>query len=79
MKLVIAPILTCTEAEYEAEIKPLIKQLDEMDLCPCRNENRDTYWDCDAFEYCSGCPFGKANMKILEALQILKNIEVKNP
>ena len=79
MKLVIAPVLTCTEAEYKAEIEPLIKHLDEMDLCPHRNENRDTSWDCNTFENCSLCPFYKANMKILEALQILKNIEVKNP
>ena len=78
MKLVIEPILICTEIEYKAEIEPTIKQLDEMDLCPYRNENRNTTWNCDTFEDCSCCPFGKANMKIQEALKILKNIEIKN-
>ena len=78
MKLVTAPILICTGTEYKTEIEPVIKQLYEMDLCPLRNEKRDTTWDCNTFEDCDCCPFGKANKKIQEALQILKNIEVKN-
>lgn len=76
MKLVIAPMLQCTHTEYETEIVPLIKQLDEMDLCPHRNEKRNTTWNCDTFEDCECCPFYKANQKIIEALQIIKRIEV---
>ena len=78
MKLTIAPILTCTETEYKTEIKPIINDLDKMDLCPLRDESRNTTWNCDSLgDDCSCCPFQKANMKIQEALQILKNIEIK--
>ena len=78
MKLVIAPVLICTGTEYKTEIEPLIKTLDEMDLCPHRNEKRNTTWNCDTFEDCSCCPFSKANQKIRDAMEILKNIEIKN-
>lgn len=76
MKLLIAPILQCTATEYQTEIEPIIKKLDELDLCPFRNEMRNTTWNCDTFEDCICCPFGKANAKVREALQIIKGIEV---
>jgi hypothetical protein len=77
MKLVVVPMLQCTGTEYKAEIDPIIKTLDELDLCPYRNEKRDTPWNCDPFEDCSYCPFGQANAKVREALEIIKKIEVK--
>lgn len=77
MKLVIAPMLQCTGTEYKTEIEPIIKTLDELDLCPHRNEKRSTTWNCDTFEDCFCCPFGKANAKVREALEIIKGIEVK--
>lgn len=77
MKLITKPVLVCTEAEYETEIEPSIERLLEVDLCPNINENRNTTWDCDAFESCSCCPFGKANAKIQEAIQILRDIKVE--
>lgn len=77
MKLIIAPILQCTHTEYQTEIEPIIKQLDELDLCPQRNEKRNTTWNCDVFETCECCPFYKANKKLMEARQILREIEVK--
>lgn len=76
MKLVMAPILQCTDTEYQSEIVPLIKQLDAIDLCPHRNEKRNTTWNCNTFDDCESCPFCKANRKIIEALQIIKGIEV---
>lgn len=76
MKLMVVPMLQCTGTEYKTEIAPIIKTLDELDLCPNRNEKRSTTWNCDTFEDCSCCPFGRANNKILEALQIIKGIEV---
>ena len=77
MKLVIAPILQCTATEYNTEIEPIIKTLDDLDLCPHRNEKRNTTWNCDAFEDCFSCPFAEANAKVREALEIIKGIEVK--
>lgn len=74
MKLTIAPIIICTDTEYDTEIKPLVRMLGEMDLCPHRNEKRNTTWNCDTFENCDCCPFYKANAKIAEAQQILKTI-----
>ena len=78
MKLKIVPMLVCTQNEYENEVKPILKTLNDIDLCPQRNEERDTTWDCDTFEDCECCPFSKANIKIREALQIIKSIEVKD-
>lgn len=78
MKLVIKPVLICTGNEYKTTIEPAIAQLDELDLCPQRNENRRTTWNCDTFEDCSCCPFWKANQKIREATEILQNIKVEN-
>ena len=78
MKLKIVPMLVCTKNEYENEIKPILKMLDDIDLCPQRNEERNTTWNCDTFENCENCPFGKANMKIEEALQIIQDIEIKD-
>lgn len=77
MKLKLVPMLQCTNAEYETEIEPIIKTLNELDLCPFRNEKRNTTWDCDTFDDCMSCPFSKANVKVQEALEILKGIEVK--
>lgn len=77
MKLTIAPILQCTDIEYKTEIEPIIKTLDDLDLCPLRNEKRSTNLNCNTFEDCTCCPFGKANAKICEALEIIKGIEVK--
>ena len=34
MKLVVVPILQCTGTEYKTEIEPIIKTLDDLDLCP---------------------------------------------
>lgn len=76
MKIVMTPMLQCTKVEYQSEIVPIIQQLDAIDLCPQRNEKRNTTWNCDTFEDCECCPFGKANQKIMEALQIIKRIEV---
>ena len=78
MKLKMMPVLICTKTEYDNEIKPILKTLDDIDLCPHRNEERDTTWDCNTFEDCECCPFGKANIKIKEALQIIKDIEIKD-
>lgn len=77
MKLVVVPMLQCTGTEYKTEIEPIIKTLDELDLCPHRNEKCNTTWNCDTFEDCSCCPFSKANVKVREALEIIKGIEVK--
>ena len=77
MKLVIVPMLQCTSTEYKTEIEPIIKTLDDLDLCPHRNEKRDTSWNCDVFENCMRCPFGQANAKVREAREIIKRIEVK--
>lgn len=57
MKLVIIPMLQCTGTEYKTEIEPIIKTLDDLDLCPQRNEKRNTTWNCDTFEDCLCCPF----------------------
>lgn len=78
MKLVIAPVLVCTDIEYKTEIEPIIQILSEFDLCPRDNENRHTTWNCDVFEDCSCCPFHKANQKIREAREILQNIKKEN-
>ena len=78
MKLAIAPILVCTDTEYKTEIEPIIQFLDEIDLCPRDNENRRTTWNCNVFEDCSCCPFGKANRKVREAREILQNIKKEN-
>lgn len=78
MELKITPMLVCTETEYENEIKPIIKTLDDLDVCPQRNEKRNTTWNCDIFDYCDCCPFGKANIKIREALRIIQDIAVKD-
>ena len=78
MKLAIAPILVCTDTEYKTEIEPIIQFLGEIDLCPRDNENRRTTWNCDVFEDCSCCPFGKANRKVREAGEILQNIKKEN-
>lgn len=77
MKLVVVPMLQCTGTEYKTEIEPIIKTLDDLDLCPHRNEKRNTTFNCDTFEECSCCPFGQANAKVREALDIIKGIEVK--
>ena len=77
MKLTIAPILQCTDTEYKTEIEPIIKTLDDLDLCPLRNEKRSTNMNCYTFKDCTCCPFGKANAKIAEALEIIRGIEVK--
>lgn len=77
MKLVLVPTVQCTSVEYKTEIEPIIKTLDDLDLCPDRNEKRNTTWNCDAFEFCVSCPFGRANEKVREALKILKEIEVE--
>ena len=76
MKLVIKPMLQCTGTEYKTEIEPLIKMLDEIDLCPHRNEKRNTTWNCETFEDCCCCPFGQANDRIQEAKLIIKGIGV---
>lgn len=76
MKLVIKPMLQCTATEYKTEIEPIIKMLDEIDLCPQRNEQRNTTWNCETFEDCSCCPFGKANNYIQDAKSVIKNIRV---
>ena len=78
MKIKIIPTLTCTKNEYDNEIKPILKTLDDLDLCPYRNEERNTTWDCNTIEDCERCPFNKANIKIREALQIIKDIEIKD-
>lgn len=70
------PILQCTTTEYQTEIEPIIKTLDELDLCPHRNEKRHTTWDCNSFKDCECCPFCIANRRIREAIQILEEIEV---
>ncbi len=77
MKIEMKPVLTCTGIEYKTEIEPLIVMLGEIDLCPQRNEKRNTTWNCDNIgDDCSQCPFAKANQKVIEARQILKDIEV---
>ena len=77
MKFVLVPTLQCTSVEYETEIKPIIKTLEDLDFCPQTNEKRETVWNCDAFEFCVSCPFNKANEKVREALKILKEIGVE--
>ena len=76
MKLVTKPVLECTSVEYKTEIEPVIKMLDDIDVCPCHNEPRNTTWNCDEFDDCCLCPFGQANDKVREAMLILKNIQV---
>lgn len=77
MKITVVPMVQCTDTEYKTEIEPIIKTLDNLDLCPFRNEKRSVTWNCDAFDDCTCCPFGKANAKVREALEIIKRIEVK--
>ena len=77
MKFVLVPTIQCTSVEYKTEIEPIIKTLDDLDLCPHRIEEDDTIWDCDVFDDCDCCPFGQANTKVREALKIIKRIEVK--
>lgn len=76
MKLIVKPMLQCTKTEYQTEIEPIIKMLDEIDLCPHRNEKRNTTWNCEMFEDCCCCPFGQANDHIQDAKRIIKNIGV---
>ena len=71
------PVLACNETEYEEVIKSKMKMLDEMDLCPARDETRKGSWNCDTFEHCDCCPFCKANNLIQNALQELKSIRVE--
>lgn len=78
MKLVVVPMLQCTGTEYKTEIEPIIKTLYDLDLCPYRNEKRNTTWNCNTFEDCSCCPFDKANAKVREALDIIRGIEIKD-
>ena len=77
MKFVLVPTIQCTSVEYKTEIEPIIKTLEDLNLCPGSNPKRDTDWNCDAFEFCANCPFGKANEKVREALKIFKEIEVE--
>lgn len=80
MKIELKPILSCTATEYTTEIEPMINNLKEIDLCPYRNSKRNTTWDCDNLcvdGVCDNCPFCQANLKILEAIQILKTMEIK--
>ena len=78
MKLIMTPMLKCTDTEYKTEIEPIIKMLHDIDLCPHRDEKRHTTWDCNTFDNCEDCPFSKANIKVREALEIIKRIEVKH-
>jgi hypothetical protein len=71
------PMIKSTSTEYKTVIEPIIKTLDDLDLCPNRNEKYNTTWDCNTFDNCSDCPFSKANIKVREALEIIKRIEVK--
>ena len=77
MKLKVMPVLACNETEYEEVVKSRMKMLDEMDLCPARDETREASWNCDTFEDCCCCPFGKANNSIQDALRALKSIHVE--
>lgn len=77
MKLKVMPVLACNATEYEEVVKSRMIILDEMDLCPARDETRKGSWNCDTFEDCSCCPFGKANGFIQDALRELKSIHVE--
>ena len=79
MKLKVMPVLVCNATEYEEVVESRMTMLDEMDLCPARDETRKgSCWSCDTFEDCSCCPFGKANNLIQDALRELKSIKIEN-
>ena len=78
MKLKVMPVLACNETEYKEVIAPRLKMLDGMDLCPNCDETRKGSWNCDTFEDCCCCPFGKANNLIQDALRELKSIKIEN-
>jgi hypothetical protein len=77
MKLELKPILTCTTAEYETNIKPLISYLEEFYACPLDTKKKNTSWNCDAFgNTCNNCPFYQTNILVQKAIETLTNIKI---
>lgn len=77
MKLITTPIFECTDEEYKNYIQPTIDALNKMDTCPRFNNVNGRNFDCEDFDECCNCPFGQANEKIQEALDIILNVPIK--
>lgn len=71
------PISICTLDEYTTEIKPILNELNEINICPLNRVKSKMIVNCNKFNSCKECPFGKADIKIKEAIEVIKDIKIE--